>query len=294
MVINNWLQVIESTALDAARAVKPLLGTVDARTGLGTGAGGDETNLVDDVAERTILECLEKTGEPLHVVTEERGLLFLNNGQENPSRYLIIDPVDGSFNAERGIPLVSISIAAATGPSVSDLSEAIVVNIPSGDTYTAQRGKGAWFNGSPAKVPGPGQGPASLREAAMGIDLNPKRAGTSRTGYVAGLGALMDLPMKVRVLGSNALGIALVSTGALDVFVDLRCNLRLLDIAAAYLVVTEAGGLVFSFEDGALREFGEKPLDIQSQVSVVAVGNHQLKRSFEEASQGLFLSGRDQ
>nr|MDO8117084.1 inositol monophosphatase family protein [Candidatus Sigynarchaeota archaeon] len=276
----DWRQVIESIALDAAKAVKPLLGTSEARKVLGTGAGGDQTNFIDDIAERIILDGLERTGEPLHVITEERGLVYLNGGHNKPTRYLIIDPIDGSFNAERGIPAVSISIAAAIGPKVSDLSEAVVLNIPTGDVYSAEKGKGAKLNGHTIKVPVPG--PTSLHDASMGIDLNPKRSVIIRSKYVTELATLIDIPKKIRVLGSNALGTCLVASGALDCFVDLRCNLRLLDIAGAYLIVNEAGGLVFSFENGAMHDLESKPLHVDAGVSIVAVGSHSLKAEIQD------------
>ena len=70
---------------------------------VGEGEGGDETTAIDEAAEQVVVERFRSTGEGLCIVSEELGELELRGG----GFHVVIDPIDGSLNAKRGIPFFS-------------------------------------------------------------------------------------------------------------------------------------------------------------------------------------------
>src|ERR1019366_2871848 len=110
-------------------------------------------------ADRAVLEVLEEAG--IGVVSEESGV----HRPDSPL-VAVIDPVDGSTNASRGIPWYASSICVldADGPRV-----AVVANLANGARYHAVRGGGAW-RGTTRIEP---SGCAVLREAVVAISGMP-------------------------------------------------------------------------------------------------------------------------
>ena len=104
---------------------------------VGEGEGGDETTAIDAAAERVILERLSGI-EGATIVSEEVGILQ----GEGPLR-IVVDPIDGSLNAKRGIPFFSVSIAVAEGDTMDDVVFGYVYDFGTGEEWTAERGKGA-------------------------------------------------------------------------------------------------------------------------------------------------------
>ncbi len=274
--MTRWREILARITREVTDAIKPVLGTADAGKDVGDGAGGDVTNRVDALAEDCIVNALQRTGEPVKIITEERGVVFVNaNGREsNVNLVAIVDPIDGSFNAARNLPFFAVSIAIAGGPLVRDITDAAVLNVATGDVFSASRGEGAWLNDKLAVV---NKTATCLAEAAMGIDVNPKRGEFRRVDLMRQYAALLNAPKKIRVLGSNALETCLVATGALDCFVDVRGSLRLFDIAAAWLIVREAGGHVFELRDGDAIDMGGRELGIEGRLAVLATASTALK-----------------
>ncbi|MBN2150033.1 MAG: fructose-1,6-bisphosphatase [Candidatus Lokiarchaeota archaeon] len=274
--MTHWREPLVRIARGAGDAIKPVLGTAEAGLDEGSGAGGDVTKRVDALAEDCIVDAFRRAGRPMRIITEERGVVFVNGGGQDGEVGLvaIVDPVDGSFNATRNLPFFAVSIAIADGPLVRDITDAVVLNVSTGDVFSASRGEGAWLNGRPASV---NRAAASLAGAAMGVDVNPKRGEFRRVALIDQYSELLDAPMKIRVLGSNALEACLVASGALDCFVDVRGNLRLFDIAAAWLIVREAGGGVYELRDGEAIDMGGRELSIEGRLAVLAVASTALK-----------------
>src|SRR6185503_17642333 len=100
---------------------------------VGAERGGDDTTAIDAAAERAILRHFEGS----RIVSEEVGI----HG-EGPYT-VVIDPIDGSMNAKRGIPFFSISIAVADGESMDDVFFGYVYDFGAREEWTASRGEGA-------------------------------------------------------------------------------------------------------------------------------------------------------
>src|SRR3954468_4930090 len=104
----DWLALCRR-ALAGARSALELYPTTAARSeGTGRGEGGDVALVIDRAAEDAIFAELESLGAPLTVISEERGTVGLAGG--GPV-HVVVDPIDGSLNAKRGLPFACVSIA---------------------------------------------------------------------------------------------------------------------------------------------------------------------------------------
>lgn len=206
---------------------------------------------IDLVADRAVLEVLDPTG--IGVLSEESGL-------HRPAADLVavVDPVDGSTNAARGIPwyATSICIVDGAGPRV-----AVVANLAGGVRYQAVRGSGATRDGVPIE-PSPCR---RLGEAIVGV-----------TGYPpAHLGWA-----QLRALGAAALDLCAVADGTLDAFmVAGAATLAPWDYLGALLVCLEVGAHVGELHDLALVE-----LDHDARRAVVAAGTGELLDHLREST----------
>ncbi|MDQ3876014.1 MAG: D-fructose 1,6-bisphosphatase, partial [Actinomycetota bacterium] len=107
---------------------------------VGTGVGGDETTAIDAAAERAIVARLKSAGGDFVLVSEELGEKRIGDGGRVR---VVLDPIDGSLNAKRGIPFFSLSIAFADGPTMADVQYGYVFDFGTGEEWTAERGRGA-------------------------------------------------------------------------------------------------------------------------------------------------------
>ena len=139
--MTDWLAVCRG-AVEDVRGVLVELPTRDEREPVvGDGEGGDETTAVDAAAEKVILERLSAI-EGTTIVSEEVGVIG-----DGPLR-IVVDPIDGSLNAKRGIPFFSVSIAVAEGETMDDVTFGYVYDFGTGEEWVAEQGKGALLNGA--------------------------------------------------------------------------------------------------------------------------------------------------
>lgn len=189
-------------------------------TDLGPSGRRDGQYALDLVANDAALPLLRAAG--LGVLSEESDFEPGTAGE-----VVVIDPIDGSTNASRGLPwyATALCVVDADGPST-----ALVVNQASGDRFWATRGGGAFRNGTPVRTSGctdPG-------EAIVMLNGMPSRP----------LGV-----RQTRCYGAAALDLCMVACGVADGYVD--CDDRtpggahgLWDYLAAMLVLQEAGGSI--------------------------------------------------
>ncbi|MHA1468500.1 MAG: inositol monophosphatase family protein, partial [Promethearchaeota archaeon] len=105
----NLLKII---ALNVYDAIHPILGSKKAAEKADRGAGGDISMQIDLIAEKIVIDTLENENVNLLLISEELGERYIGSKEKaiKSQNVLIIDPVDGSNNAVRGIPYCSISI----------------------------------------------------------------------------------------------------------------------------------------------------------------------------------------
>ena len=205
------------------------------------GEGGDLTLDVDQAAEDAVFEELEALGLPLTAVSEERGHVEIAGG--GPA-HVVVDPIDGSLNMKRRLPQHCLSIAVASGPTMGDVELGYVVELGGeGLEWWARRGEGAVRDG--ATLP-PLDGVEALE--IVGIEATHPRSVAEAADALSGLEA-----DRLRGFGSMALSLCYVAAGQLDAMLSLGPT-RSVDVAAAQLIVREAGGFV------ALPDAADDPL----------------------------------
>ena len=228
---HDWLGFCRRAA-DAARTAVADLSTSAARSvATGRGEGGDTTLAVDRAAEDAVFRELEALGRPLTAVSEERGELELGARHTGTADVrVVIDPVDGSMNAKRGLPFACVSIAVASGPRMADVEVGFVAELDPARDWWAVRGGGAWLDGERLRPLSPG----SLE--VLGLETARPDLVAAAAGAIAGVRA-----RRIRALGSVAISLCLVASGRMDAMVTLH-EVRSVDMAAAQLLVREAGG----------------------------------------------------
>src|SRR5256885_7170916 len=119
------------------------------------GEGGDRTLVIDERAEDAVfaqLELLHARGARFTAISEERGEVdFGDDGVR-----VVIDPLDGSLNAKRGLPAHGLSVAVADGPTMADVAFGFVHDFGTGEEWVARRGAGVLLAGEPLPAP-PGE-----------------------------------------------------------------------------------------------------------------------------------------
>ena len=230
---HDWLGLCRRAAHAAREAVGGLGSTAERSVPHGEGEGGDTTLAVDQAAEDAVFASLVAFGEPLVVVSEERGEVSLNGGSEGGgSVRVVVDPVDGSMNAKRGLPFACVSIAVASGPRMADVEVGYVAELDPPRDWWAVRGGGAFLEGK--RLAQLEAGPLEV----LGLETARPALVARAADAIAGLEA-----RRLRVLGSVAAAMCLVAAGRLDAMITLR-DVRSVDVAAAQLIVEEAGGAV--------------------------------------------------
>jgi myo-inositol-1(or 4)-monophosphatase len=250
------------------KEIPALSHALERKTVLGTGAAGDKSFLVDKKAEEIILSELRALGEPLTIISEEAGILDMRGGGTK----VVIDPVDGSRNAVSGIPLYSASFAVAAGETVGDVALSYVINLVNGDEFWAKKGSGAFLNGQALRTQPDAELYLVLYEAQ-----SPARD-TER------LMPLFSKSRKTRCLGSTALDMAFVSSGAASIFVSPSPS-RSFDFAGGWLLVKEAGGVV---TDAQGEKILDVPLGLEKSCTLLAAANPVL----HEKALSLLAKGR--
>ena len=239
--------------------VKDLAGTKHAAGDFGVGAGGDISRNIDIVAEKTVLDYLKEIDFECIVLGEECGRVEISN---NPKGFVIMDAIDGSANAVRGVPFFCSSLAFATGNKLSSITDGVITDLSNGEMYWASKNKGAFFNNKQIKVhkEDPIYKIVGINTSGATIDMMKR------------LHPIFENHNHTRHFGANALEMALFARGLMDVFIDLRNKIRIQDIAAGYLIVKEAGGLLL---DADLNDL-DADLSYETKVSFIAAANQKI------------------
>jgi myo-inositol-1(or 4)-monophosphatase len=196
---------------------------------------GDETLLLDKKAEDTIIDSIQQIDTPMMILSEERGLI-LPDGR--PEYLTVIDPIDGSANLKRGIPLCSIGVSAigySERMSTDDASISIVESVFSDETFIAVKGLGVRRNGRTVKV-----AESKPLDRAI-ISYDTKKSGDE--SFLESSMRVIEGVHDIRRSASNLLDLCWVASGALDAMVDLRGMLPIVHLSGTHMVF-EGGGFV--------------------------------------------------
>ncbi len=271
----DWLGVCRRSVEGLAGVLRERPSTEERAEETGSrGSGGDRTLVIDESAEALVFEALSglhDDGYRFTALSEERGEVDFGDD----SVRVIIDPIDGSLNAKRGIPSHALSIAVASGTTMADVEFAFVHDFGPGEEYWARRGQGACLDGRQLDPSAEERRGSDGRLEVLGIESADPR-------WVAeSIEALRESCYRLRVVGSIAVALCQVAAARFDGMVSLR-RARGVDAAAGQLIVREAGGVVsFPGLDDPLGA----PLDANPSAPVIAARSAESLRMIEEIPQ---------
>jgi len=257
--VTPWLELCRASVADVKVVLAGMPTREERERVVGRGEGGDDTAALDEAAETATLKHFER--EDVRIVSEEIG--FRGNGRYT----VLVDPIDGSQNAERGIPYFCLCVAVAEGDTVDDVFFGYVYDFGADEEWYAVRGGGAFLDGE--LISG---------EPNDFIEMLSLEA-TKATLVGSSLEKLAPLTDRVRVMGAQALTYCHLAAGRTDAVVCLKPS-RPVDFAAAQLVVRERG---FAIELFDAPPIGASPLDLTARSRVVAARNNELCTQIAEA-----------
>ena len=214
-------RILREVLDETATAIRSALGDLDDWGLAGTRAGQYHSDLAADAAA---LEVLDRAGV---------GVLSEESGRHRPDAAItvVLDPLDGSTNASRGIPWFATSLCAVDGDGAR---AALVINLATGDRFEAIRGGGATRNGAPIAP----SGATRMRESLIALSGYPDHW----LGWY-----------QFRSLGACALDLCAVASGVVDGYIDCSWNAHgSWDYLGGLLICREAGAVIVDAEDREL------------------------------------------
>ncbi len=210
---------------------------------------GGSQNLVteyDEASQKLIISTLQKRFPDHQFLGEEDK----EKSQIDPSKIVwIIDPLDGTVNFARSIPIFSVSIAAARH---RDILTGVVYYPSMNELFVAEKNKGAYLNGKPLAV----SKRKTFDQAFMAtgfpydVDQNPLHC-------IERFASMAKKGIPLRRLGSAAIDLSYVAAGRFDAFWEVGLNPW--DLAAGKLLIEEAGGTVSHYNGKEHELYGYFP-----------------------------------
>ncbi len=233
------VEILRKASLQVYNNIKDMVGTEEANFSYGRGAGGDISKEIDIVAEKSVIDYFKKINFECVVLGEECGRIELS---KKPKGFVIMDAIDGTTNAVRGLPFFCCSLAFSTKEKLSSVKVGVIIDLTSRDIYYTTKGNGAYYNNKRIYV-------NDKKIDNTIISINTSRANSES---IQKLQPIFEKQNHIRHLGSSALELAFFARGMIDIFLDLRLKIRFQDIAAGYLLIKEAGGLILDSNLNAL------------------------------------------
>ena len=224
-------------AFDAAKSASKVLKDQIGKSTIISSIEKDIKISADIEAENIIIEEIKKNSK-FHILSEEAGFLNHTNKKSNDYRW-IIDPLDGSMNYHRGILIncVSISLWKDNIPILG-----VIYDFNADNLFSGIVNKGAWCNNIPINVSKIKNKSASV--ICTGFPVYTSYKSSDILDFVDDVKEYK----KVRMLGSAAYSLSLVSSGSADVYKEK--NIAIWDVAAGLAIVKAAGGFIkYKFTD---------------------------------------------
>ena len=246
---------------EISRAVSGVLGERFPR-----GGGGDLVTSpdldhpikeIDLVAEEAAIQSVGVIRPKWNIEAEDSGFIDKGGGET-----LVVDPIDGTFNAIHGIPLYSTSLALRLKDPPT-ITHSFIKNLATGDSYEAAKGGGAFHNGCEMTTDSGG----GFKERGLQISLYLGRSG------LGPLSRILPYLKRGRALGCISLEVCLVASGVLDAVLFYGRVPRVCDISAARLVLEEAGGEFVQVSGGEKIYLESRPLVEEEHMTTIAGAN---------------------
>lgn len=237
MEIPSTLSPDLQVAIEAAQQAGDIILNA-CQTEIATESKGDAGLVTEfDKKAEAVISATLRTQSTYSILGEETGL-----DRQNSDQVWVVDPIDGTTNFSRSLPLFAVSIALMQD---RELVLGVILNPNTGDCYFAERGRGAYCNGHPIKVS------ANQDPAKSIIFLNHGYAADD-IERMAELMRRLGSTYNVRTLGTTALELCTVAGGMADAFI---CSGDALwDYAAGGILVQAAGGKFTDWRGEAWNE----------------------------------------
>ena len=233
------IETLKTACLEVRKSVKDLFGTPEGNIKMGLGAGGDISRKIDLIAEKKVIDIIKESGKNPTIIGEECGII---KGNDNDG-YIIMDAIDGTTNVTRSIPFNCCSLAYATDSKMSSVVDAAIIDIARGDLYYASKDKSAFLNGNKISV----RKTDSIKEDEI-------------------------------IAGVNISGISQELLHSIGPIISKLNHIRPTDMAAAFLIAKESGGLVL---DKAGNAF-DSELSFGNRFSFIAVSDIKIFNLFAQ------------
>ncbi|MBS1519172.1 MAG: inositol monophosphatase [Bacteroidetes bacterium] len=200
---------------------------------------------IDKLSEKKIIDIIKKDFPDHYILSEEAGALK----QDSEFKWLI-DPIDGTVNYAHSIPLTCVSIALE---KKGEIIIGAVYNPFSGEFFFAEKGKGAFLNDKKIIVSAEDE----LRRSLL-VTGFPYNSSSYKPDPVNTFKKFLMQDIPIRRLGSAALDLCWTACGRFEGFWEY--NLNAWDVAAGYLILTEAGGQVTDLKGNEFSVYGKEIL----------------------------------
>lgn len=271
----NWLRILRSAGLAGRKAILQNYTETSRHKVLGKGMGGDMTLRIDKVSERAIYNSLKRDlGKSFVFLSEEVGEVpgAKKEGKDLP--IIVCDPLDGSHNAEVGIPLFSLALSVimkksenGSGRTFGEVTNALITSIKTEDEYYAEAGRGSFHNGKKLKLAG---------DAATS-NIHTLLVETSDVDYLRDkiLAKLSkEYINKTRILGSAAISYCMLADGAGDALIFAQPGgARTIDSPAGFLIAREAGCMFRNLTDNSNETVEDIEVGFSSRTNLVGARN---------------------
>jgi myo-inositol-1(or 4)-monophosphatase len=267
------IDILKEACNEVYQDTRNIIGTVEGNKKFNRGAGGDISRRIDLDAEKAVINTLKRHNFNPTIIGEECGIIQGKDG------FLIMDAMDGTMNASRGIPFYCCSLAYSTSFRLSSVVDAAVIDLSIGDIYYASREKGAFWNedricAGQNKIRNNGSSEQNfLQDMMIGMNIS----GISEDTFNR-LSKLISRSIHIRHFGANALELCYFARGLMDAYIDFRGKIRATDMAAAYLILKEAGAKIYSDNGSEL----ESELGVDRTMSFMAVIDDQMYKVLAE------------
>ena len=253
------IDILKESCNEVYQNTKHLIGTIEGNKKFGRGAGGDISRKIDLDAEKAVIDTIQRYHFKPTIIGEECGRIQGKDG------FLIMDAIDGTMNASRGLPFYCCSLAYSIDYRLSSVVDAAVIDLTTGDIYYASKEKGAYWNKDRIYARRSSSSSSSNRsqqDMLIGMNISGISADT-----INRLSRLISKAIHIRHFGANALELCYFARGLMDAYIDFRGKIRPTDMAAAYLILKEAGGKIYSDNGFEL----ESELGVNKTLSFMAV-----------------------
>lgn len=239
--MNSDLEVAKQAAREGVRVIKSFR-----KKGIKIQQKGfhDLVTDADVAAEKAILGLIQHHFPDDEILAEESAA----KGYLTEARTWIVDPIDGTTNFANDFPIYCVSVAMWEDylPKVG-----VVIEVNRDEEFTAAAGEGAWLNGEKMSV----SSTSDSKNAFIGTGF-PYNDLSLVDSYLKLFRQLMEDVQGIRRPGSAAYDLCCVACGRFDGFYEY--SLHIWDVAAAALIIQEAGGTVTDWNGNDKWTFGER------------------------------------